>query len=182
MVRTKLDLLRAEILKYIGLPYFINIPKIISSENALVGKGSAKEIALKTIEYANEANIKLVDLSPQQLYNFQKKHHLGIDCSGLICQLLNFYFQTNLDVRRTSADMLTSSPLSQEINPKDIQTADLIRQKNGHHVLFVIEKINNKIIFVDSSRRGRGVRYGEFDQDDKSFKYDGIYRFNIQSK
>lgn len=182
MVRTKLDLLRAEILKYIGLPYFINIPKIISSENALVGKGNAKEIALKTIEYANKEDIKLIELSPQQIYNFQKKHHLGIDCSGLVCQLLNFYFKTKIDVRRTSAEMLTSKPLSQKINLEDIQTADLIRQKKGHHVLFVIEKINNKIIFVDSSRSGRGVRYGEFDQDDKNFKYDGIYRFNIQSK
>lgn len=176
MVRTKLDLLRLEILKYIGLPYFINIPKIISPENALVGKGNAKEIALKTIEYANDENIKLIDLTPRQLYNFQKKHHLGIDCSGLICQLLNFYFETNLNVRRTSADMLTSSPLSKKIDPKDIQTADLIRQKNGHHALFVIEKINDKIIYVDSSRSGRGVHYGEFDLGDKNFKYDGIYR------
>jgi len=176
MVRTKLDLLRQEILKYIGLPYHINIPRIISSENALVGKGSAKEIALKTIEYANQENIKLVDLTPQQIYNFQKKHHLGIDCSGLICQLLNFYFNANLDPRHTSADMLTSKPLSKKIRPKNIKTADLVRQKDGHHALFIIEKINNKIIYVDSSRSGRGVRYGEFDLDDKNFKYDGIFR------
>jgi len=158
------------------LPYHINIPRIIASENALVGKGSAKEIALKTIEYANEENIKLVDLTPQQIYNFQKKHHLGIDCSGLICQLLNFYFNANLDPRHTSADMLTSKPLSKKIRPKNIKTADLVRQKDGHHALFIIEKINNKIIYVDSSRSGRGVRYGEFDLDDKNFKYDGIFR------
>lgn len=176
MVRTKLEDLRVEILKYLGLPYFINIPKIISSENVLVGKGNAKEIALKTIEYANQENIKLVDLNPQQIYNFQKKHQLGIDCSALACHLLNFYFDTNLDVRKTSANMLTSAPLSQRIDLRDIKTADLIRQKDGHHVLFVIEKIGDKIIYVHSSREGRGVHYGEFDLSDKNFKNDGFYR------
>lgn len=176
MVRIKLEELRREILKYIGIPYFINRPKIISSENVLVGKGTAKEIALKTVEYANQENVKLLDLSPQQLYNFQKKHHLGIDCSGLACHLLNFYFGTKLNSRRTSADMLTSSPLSQKINSQDLTTGDLVRQKNGHHVLFVIEKIDNKIIYVDSSQQGRGAHYGEFQLDDSNFPNDGFYR------
>ncbi len=176
MVRTKLEDLRQEILKYIGVPYHINIPKLISKENVLVGKGNAKEIALKTIEIANQNNIKLLELSPQQIYNLQKKNNIGIDCSGLVCHLLNFYFGTKLDVRKTSADMLTSTPLSQKINFSDIKTADLIRQKNGHHVLFVIEKIGNKVIYVDSSRNKRGVRYGEFEINDKNFKSNGAYR------
>ncbi|MFA5025261.1 MAG: hypothetical protein WC503_02050 [Candidatus Shapirobacteria bacterium] len=176
MARIKLEELRQEILKYIGLPYHTNIPKQISSDNTLIGKGNAKELALKTIEFANNENIKIIDLSPQQIYNFQKKHQLGIDCSGLACHLLNFYFSINLDVRRISADMLTSHPLSKRIDVHDIQTADLIRQKNGHHLLFVIEKIGNKVIYVDSSRLGRGVRYGEFEITDNSFKYDGAYR------
>lgn len=176
MARTKLEFLRLEISKYIGLPYHTNIPKINSSESALVGKGNAKEIALKTIEFANAENIKLIDLNPQQIYNFQKKHKIGIDCSGLACHLLNFYFETKLNVRRTSADMLTSLPLSKRIDAQNIKTADLIRQKNGKHLLFVVEKLDNQIIYVDSSRDGRGVRYGEFDLTDKNFKYNGIYR------
>lgn len=176
MARTKLEELRLEVLKYIGLPYFINIPKISSSENALVGKGSAKEIALKTIEYANDENIKLIDLDPKQIYSFQKKHKLGIDCSGLACQLLNFFFDTNLDVRKTSANMLTSSPLSQQIDAKDLKTGDLIRQKDGKHVLFVIEKIGDKVIYVDSSRDRRGVHYGEFNLTDKKFPNNGFFR------
>jgi len=178
MVRTKLEELRQEILKYIGIPYHTNIPKIISPDNALVGKGNAKEIALKTIELANLENIKIVNLTPQQIYNFQKKHHLGIDCSGLVCHLLNFYFKTNLNVRQTSADMLTSAPISQKINIKEIKTADLIRQKNGHHLLFVIEKIGNKVIYVDSSRDKRGVRYDEFNITDKNFKHNGAFRIS----
>lgn len=176
MARIKLEELRTEIIKYIGLPYHTNIPKIISSDNVLVGKGNAKEIALKTIEIANYLNIKLLDLSQKQIYNLQKKNKIGIDCSGLACNLLNIYFGTNLDVRKTSANMLTSPPLSKRIDIHDIQTADLIRQKNGHHLLFVIEKIGNKVIYVDSSRSGRGVRYGEFDISDKTFQYEGAYR------
>ena len=178
MVGTKLELLLLEISKYIGLPYHTNFPKIDSPETALVGKGNAKEIALKTIEFANAKNIKLIDLNPQQIYNFQKKHHLGIDCSGLACHLLNFYFNLSLNVRHTSAAMLTSSPLSQKIAISKAKTGDLIRQKNGHHLLFIVDKIDNQITYVDSSLRGRGVRYGHFDITDKNFKYDGIFRLN----
>lgn len=178
MVGTKLELLRLEISKYIGLPYHTNVPKLDSPEASLVGKGSAKEIALKTIEFANDKNIKLIDLNPQQIYNFQKKHHLGIDCSGLACHLLNFYFDLSLNVRHTSADMLTSKPLSKKISILEAKTGDLIRQKSGHHVLFIVEKNDNQITYVDSSVGGRGVRYGTFDITDKNFKYDGIYRIN----
>lgn len=176
MVRTKLKDIRSEILKYIGIPYYTNRPKKISPEAVEVGKGNAKEIALKTIELANKNNLKILDLSPQQIYNFQKKNKIGIDCSGLACHLLNFYFKSKLNVRRTSADMLTSSPLSQKINFKDLRTADLIRQKNGRHVLFVIERIGDKVIYVDSSLKGRGVRYGEFDITDKNFPNSGAFR------
>ena len=178
MAGTKLELLRLEISKYLGLPYHTNIPKLDSPEASLVGKGSAKEIALKTIEFANAENIKLLDLNPQQIYNFQKKHHLGIDCSGLACHLLNFYFETALNVRHTSAEMLTSKPLSKKISIKEAKTGDLIRQNSGHHVLFIVEKIDHQIIYVDSSLKGRGVRYGQFDITDKTFKYDGIFRLN----
>jgi hypothetical protein len=178
MARIKLEELRTEILKYIGLPYHINKPKLISPDDVLVGKGSAKEIALKTIEIANKSNIKLLDLSPQQIYNLQKKNKIGIDCSGLACHLLNFYFDSNLNARQTSANMLTSHPLSKRIDVHDIKTADLIRQKNGHHLLFVIEKIGDKVIYVDSSQKGRGVHYGEFEITDKSFLYDGAFRLN----
>jgi len=176
MAGIKLEELRTEILKYIGIPYHKNIPKIISPDNVLLGKGNASEIALKTIEIANNSDIKIMDLSPQQIYNLQKKNKIGIDCSGLTCHLLNFYFDTSLDVRKTSSDMLTSHPSSKRIDVHEIKTADLIRQKNGRHLLFVIEKIGNKVIFVDSSLSGRGVHYGEFDISDQNFQYDGIYR------
>ena len=57
--------------------------------------------------------------------------------------------------------MLTSTPLSIKIKYQDAKTGDLVRQKNGHHVLFVIDVNDNNIIYVDSSIKGKGVRYGE---------------------
>jgi len=176
MVRSKLEELYKEIDKYIGIPYYMNVTKKYLPEIALVGKGNAKEIALKTIELANTDNKKIINMTPTQIYNFQKKHKIGIDCSGLTVQLLNFYLKTNFNPRKTSADILTSAPLSKEINIKDAQTADLIRQEKGGHVIFIIEKVENKIYYVESSRAGRKVHYGQFDINDKNFKYDGIYR------
>jgi hypothetical protein len=150
MVRNKLDL---EIQKYLGLPYFINAGrhKVVSTNNALVGKGSAREIALQTIEFANQQNVKLLDLNSKQIYNFQKKNHLGIDCSGLVCHLLNLKY----DVRKTSANMLTSKPISRQV--KKLEPLDLIRQKNGHHVLLVLSIDQNLITYIHSAASTHGV-------------------------
>lgn len=182
MVRIKLKLLKQEIVKYIGIPYFINVPpqKLAKPEPVLVGKGSTKEIALKTIELANSQNLKLANLTTEEIYNFQKKNQIGLDCSGLACQLLNFIFKKELlPVTQTSADMLTSPPLSHQIEIANIQTGDLVRQNNGHHVLFVIEKINDTIFYVHSSSFGRGVRYGEINlPEDQDKISQGIFRLN----
>jgi len=179
MVRIKLEL-QQEIEKYIGLPYSKNVIKDgkIIKEQFLGGKGNCRQIATETIRLAQKQKVDLTKLDNQEFYNFQKKNHIGIDCSGLACQLLNFYFNSDLNPRKTSANMLTSTPISKEIKTNEIQTGDLVRQKNGHHVLFIIEKDDNKIFYVDSSREGRGVRYGQFNLTDKSFKHQGFFRLN----
>ncbi len=146
-------MVRDELKNYLGLPYFINTGQhqVMSRNNALVGKGTAHEIALQTIEFANQQNIKLLDLTPQQIYNFQKKNHLGIDCSGLVCHLLNL----KVDVRKTSADMLTSPPISKSV--KTLQTNDLIRQKDGKHVLLVLSVDKKMVTYIHSSQSKHGV-------------------------
>lgn len=146
MVRDKLN-------EYLGLPYFINIGKhkVLSANNALIGKGTAKEIALQTIEYANIQKIDLLKLNNRQIHNFQKKNHLGIDCSGLICNLLELKY----DVRKTSADMLTSLPISKPV--KKLQPNDLIRQKDGKHALLVLDVNKDLITYTHSSRDTFGV-------------------------
>jgi len=177
MARTKLEL-QQEIEKYIGLPYSKNILKDgkIIKEQFLGGKGNCRQIATETIRLAQKQKIDLVQLNNKEFYNFQKKNHVGIDCSGLACQLLNFYFNYELNPRKTSANMLTSAPISKEIKPNEIKTGDLVRQKNGHHVLFIIEKQGNIINYVDSSFSGRGVKYGQADLTDKSFAHQGFFR------
>lgn len=179
MAGNKLDLLKQEIQCYVGLPYSKNLLKDgkIIKEQFLGAKGNCRQIATETIRLAQIQKIDLTKLTNQEFYNFQKKNHLGIDCSGLACQLLNFYLKTDLNPRKVSADMLTSAPLSKQItNLNDLQTGDLVRQKNGHHVLFIIEKQNNIIYYVDSSLEGRGVKYGQFNTDDKNFKHQGFFR------
>lgn len=179
MVRTKLEL-QQEIEKYIGLPYSKNILKDgkIIKEQFLGGKGNCLQIATETIRLAQKQKIDLTKLNNQEFYNFQKKNHIGIDCSGLACQLLNFYFSSELNPRKTSANMLTSGPISKKIKPNEIKTGDLIRQKNGRHVLFIIEKEGDKILYVDSSREGRGVKYGVANLTNKSFIHQGFFRLN----
>jgi len=152
------DKLIIEVEKYLGLPYFSNSGKHKTlGNNVFVGKGSAQEIALATINLANQARIKLVNLTSSQIYNFQKKHYLGIDCSGLACHLLNYCFGAHLDVRKTSANMLTSSPISQQIESIDTRAGDLIRQKNGRHVLIIISNNKKQITYIHSSRETHGV-------------------------
>ena len=187
MVGTKLiDKLRQEADHYLGLPYMINIlrdGKIIK-ERFLGGKGHWRDIEKELKRLAKTEKINLSKLNPQQTYNFQKKHKIGIDCSGLATQLLLFYGnlidkKIELNPRKTSADILTSVPLSQRITDFDaIQTGDLIRQKNGHHVLFIIEKKGKIIDFIDSSFDGRGVKYGQANIYDPLFDNQGIFRLN----
>ncbi len=176
--------LKLEISKYIGIPYWKNTLKDgkIIKEGFMGGKGNAKDIALKTVELANQENLKLLNLSEREIYNFQKKNKIGIDCSGLVCQLLIFYGslinkKVDLNPRKTSANMLTSNPLAKQITDySQIKIGDLVRQKNGHHVLFIIEKKDNIILYVDSSRDNRGVHYGQADLTDPNFEDQGIYR------
>lgn len=180
MAGTKLTQLKEEIEHYIGLPYWRNKLKDgkVIKEGVLGGKGSAKEIALKTIEIANKNNIKLLSLPPKEIYNFQKKNLIGIDCSGLACQLLNFYFKTDLNPRRTSAKMLTSEPLSTEIkNIKDIKTGDMLRFDKGNHVIFVIEKNDDIIFCVQSSKKTKfhGVQYTQIKIPNFSTAYPGNF-------
>ncbi|HEX8923691.1 MAG TPA: hypothetical protein VF828_03080, partial [Patescibacteria group bacterium] len=159
MVGTELDQLKLEIAHYLGLPYWKNVIKDgkVVKEGILGGKGSSKEIALKTIEIANTEGIDILKLNNRQFHNFQKKHHIGIDCSGLAYNLLDFYYQLlhqdsvfeclmgvkdangnhQKGVRKVNADMLTSSINAFKIdNYDDIKTADLIRMDNGTHVIF----------------------------------------------
>ena len=154
----------------------------VVNEKFMGAKGTWQQIEAETKRIANLEKINLKKLTKKQIYFFQKKHNLGIDCSGLATNLLIFYGklinkEVNLDVRKTSANLLTSNNLSKKIeNYNDIKTGDLVRQKNGHHVLFITEKKNNTIYFVQNSIKSRKVTKGNFKLNDPSFENQGIYR------
>ncbi len=172
-------ILKAELQKYLGIPYFQNNPKTNSSPlNALVGKGDFHQIAAATIALAQKNNVDLLKMDNRQIYNYQKKNHIGIDCSGLAYHLLNTLYQyktaKSLDdvligtdnkkgVRRVNANLLTSQPNASQVDDySQIKTGDLIRMDSGKHVAVIIEKRANKIYYVHSSHKtkARGVHLG----------------------
>jgi hypothetical protein len=185
MVRSQLiKSLLEEAGHYIDLPYMSNCleDNKIVKERFLGGKGNWQQLQQQSQKIAQENGLNLDNMSKQEIYNLQKKNQIGIDCSGLATQLLIFYGkligkEIDLNPRKTSADMLTSQPLSKEITDyEDIKTADLIRQKDGHHLLFILQKKGQVIEYIESSRERRGVKYGQFNLSDKTFPNQGIYR------
>jgi len=170
MARSNLDKLKYYIDKYIGLPYWSNRLEngIIVEKGPYSGKGSYKQIK----------KISPTNLKPIDIYRYQKKHKIGIDCSGLVYHLLNFWYKLHthssiktkiigregkLGPRRVNVQMLSNPQNSIKINDlSDIKTADLIVLNGQKHVLFIIEKIKNKIYYVHSSQKTKktGVHYG----------------------
>lgn len=176
MDRTKLEKqLKKEINRYLGIPYFINTPQNPRQMLAVqVAKGDWRQIKKYTQKIAQEKGLNFNNFTPLQRYRFQKKHHIGIDCSGLAYHLLDFLHQTKYHQsirshligtqgktgpRRLSAHLLTSPPNALLIaNRQKIQAGDLIRTKKGKHLLFIYKKTKTKIYCIQSSRWGRGVK------------------------
>ena len=188
MDRTKLrKKLKKEIARYFGIPYFINTPKNPHQKlNAQVGKGNWQQIKKYSQKIAQKKDINFDNLTPLKRYRFQKKHHIGIDCSGLAYHLLDFLHRTKYHQsirprligtdnktgpRHLSAHLLTSPPNSLPLaNQQEIQVGDLIRTKQGKHVLFIYKKAKNKIYYINSSRQGRGVHTNTITQFPKHSK------------
>lgn len=144
--------------KKIPAPYFINIGGFLKKP-VLAGKGTIEEIQNTT-----EEMIKGKDLNAQEILDFMHENGIGIDCSGLVYQIYDFWIQSKEKGRlqdflpqvpfyklrkflsrktkpqnSIGADEFTSEPFSQKIDLKDIEPGDLIRTKSGKHVLFVTE-------------------------------------------
>ncbi len=176
MARTKLDKLKQEIKHYLGIPYFTNKTSIPNAP--LVGKANYKQINIVTQLAAKSEGLNSSNLSPQDTYRLQKRHHIGIDCSGLVYHLLDFYYKQltgksiqNLVVgtdgktgpRRVNAYMFSHPQNSHIIkNYSDIKTGDLIVTNHKTHILLVVEVNKNQISYVHSSQKTkiRGVHCG----------------------
>ncbi|MGI5841421.1 MAG: hypothetical protein ACOX6N_04360 [Patescibacteria group bacterium] len=178
MVRTKLDnQLKKEALKYLGIPYWKNriTDGKITREGFLGGKGNWKQIQAETQKLLGKFPQKN---TPDKVYNLQKKNRVGIDCSGLAYNLLDFLCQKikqeRLDnhitgvggkngIRRVSANILTSEKNAIKINNyENIKPGDLIRLDNGRHVIVILEKTGKTINYIHNSSKtyDRGVHLG----------------------
>jgi len=194
MDRTKLaKKFKKEITLYLGIPYFINTPQNPYQKlNAQVGKGNRQQIKKYSQRVAQKENINFDTLTPLQRYRFQKKHHIGIDCSGLAYHLVvDFLYKTKYNQsirphlvgtqnkdgpRKISAHLLTSPPNATPVTDRQkTQIGDLLRTNKGKHVLIIYKKTKNKIYYIHSSPRHRGVRTGiitisKFPPDHKVFR------------
>jgi len=172
MVRTNLDKLKQYIDSYIGIPYWSNQLKngIIVDNGPYGGKGTANQISQITPKKNSHNQI--------EAYRYRKKHHIGLDCSGLAYHLLNFWYklhtkssiekkivgtQGKFGPRRVNVKMLSNPQNSIKVNNLEaIRTADLIVINGQKHVLFVVDRVDNQIFYVHSSQKTKknGVYYG----------------------
>ena len=181
MAGIELDLIKSEIYKYLGIPYWSNKLKdgVIIEEGILGGKGTCEQIAQATIDIAKTQKIDLLKLDSIEIHNFQKKNHIGIDCSGLVYHLVDklYFYKTGSSVfdhlvgtdnqhgpRRVSSNLFTDKINARKIDDyNDIKTGDLIRINQGRHVIFIINKEKNQINYVHSSDKTKisGVHLGQ---------------------
>jgi hypothetical protein len=176
MARSQLNQqLTKEFTRYLGIPYYINRPGQFQQNNVYAGKGNIQQIIDETKRLAKQQGLDYQHLSAKQIYLLQKKHHIGIDCSGLAYHLADFYHQLLFDnsiepylvgtdnkrgVRRLSAHLLTSPPNSLPISSySSIRPLDFIRLRQGRHVAVIVGFSNNLITYLHNSRHTkiRGV-------------------------
>ncbi|MBX4205790.1 hypothetical protein KW795_01190 [Candidatus Microgenomates bacterium] len=147
-------------------PYYQNISNK-KSKPVFVGKGNPDEIQKETEKLLNSA-INILDIQSVRLYMVMAG--LGIDCSGLVCRILDQYLEEkyNKSLKRSikipfykpllfikcflkpftniSANSLTSQTNTVKIdNYDDLVPSDLIRFGSTHVVIIVeVEKENGK--------------------------------------
>lgn len=173
MVRPKLN---RYINFYLGIPYWrnqVDQDGTIKKEGPFAGKGNPDEISYATNCAAFQENLKLKDLSPEQQHKLQKKYQIGIDCSGLVYNLLDaiaqdiklpgvYYFLSGqwrgvsrYGSRSISASNLASPQNSQKITElAQIKLGDLIclmGHDNIGHVILILEKKGNILKCIHSS-------------------------------
>ena len=160
--------------KKIPCPYYINIKKIRQRMGlrVLIGKGTQEEIIQESLIYEKLRGTNFYDMSIYEIREFLVKRHIGIDCSGFIVHIINYWLKginkKNIwkyikfprqtlyrkiarffrPVENISAFQLTNKDNSTPIkNLNNIRCGDLIRLKGlkgGYHVMMISKVIQNK--------------------------------------
>lgn len=168
-------------------PYFINMKKRRSLKPVWVGKGFPDEIE----KVANEILEKNSLIRLRSFYDaedFIKLRSLGVDCSGLVSNVLDIHFKHCLGrslfnmigqpslIRKfifllrprtnISADLLTGKLNSQEVEVSDILPGDMLRFGPGHvgliHWIDRSGRRLKKVGYIESHTKPKwGVQEGE---------------------
>lgn len=165
--------------KGIACPYWMNDNKK-GIFGPFGGKGTSSEIVQATHDEAKKFQVNLEELTEQEILNFMKEKRIGVDCSGFAFWMLNAFdlerggngigddipgSQGNFIKARANVKMLTDPNVSESVELNQIKVGDMIRVKEGHHVMVVTgvstDKEVQKIEYSHSSF-GNGVHKEEF--------------------
>lgn len=142
--------------KKVPCPYYINI-KIAKQRmglRVLIGKGTPEEIIQESLVYEKLRGVDFNKMNVQEIRDFMIKRHIGIDCSGFVVQVIDYWLQEKgkrhlwmylkypkqslyrkiarflRPVENISAEMLTNDENTIPIkNLNNICVGDLIRSK-----------------------------------------------------
>lgn len=142
-------------------PYAKNFKGVRGGLRVMLGKGSPQEIAEEVILLAKQRRCDLAEKSPQEIREFMESRGLGIDCSGLVVHVLaaanpailkqvsarsfwksplRFFIAKLRPVENISVKVLTNKKNSERIADLNaIEVGDMIRTRNGDHILLVTE-------------------------------------------
>lgn len=152
-------------------PYFIN-DRVRKDLRAMVGKGTPEEIIMEAKIWEKLKGIHFDQMSENEIKEFLKNRHIGIDCSGFIVHLLDYWcvetkgkhiwkylritkpgFTSWLKyklrpVEQLGAEIITDLKNCNTVELKDVRPMDLIRSKsrksNADHIMMVLEVEKNE--------------------------------------
>jgi hypothetical protein len=82
--------------KLVRCPYFINIKKYKQRMGlrVLTGKGNPEEIQRESLIYEKLRGVNFANMSEKEIREFLTKRRIGIDCSGFVVHVLDFWLRT----------------------------------------------------------------------------------------
>lgn len=179
-------------------PYHINVKHVRAGLRSLVGKGTPQEIEEEVNIFAKLRNFNLKKASENEIRQFMQKEGIGIDCSGLVAQILDTWLKSekmgdlksNINFPKLSffkkmiirirpienigANLLTNNENSIPVELKNVQVGDLIRLKGiekGHHIAIITDVSEKGIEYVHSTKhygQDNGIRKGKIEILDKN--------------
>lgn len=164
---------------FLPIPYWSNKLKDgkILIEGAFGGKGTPEQIQKAIRRAAKKENLDLKKLTKKEILYLMKRNKIGLDCSGLVYQLLDFITKkekkTSLDkiligfegkkgIRRVGVRQLADPQNSLPVKSDQLKPGDFIVIDKKNHILLILEIKGNKITYIHSSQKTKtnGVHLG----------------------